>query len=143
MRANTHIRNRPTVDFCTCITRTAAQPRDLLRNLSRSPFRPRTKSWNWTTAQTQGKLRTVCARSAAVGTTGTVARSSLQDPEAAEVTTRTGREPGLNLVTTMAATVVAKVVARVAATDHATGCPPVQGTAAAEVVAVKAAGDRE
>jgi hypothetical protein len=101
----------------------------------------KTGLWKWTTVQTQGRLRIVCAKSAAAETTGTAAKSSRQDPEAAEVadSTRTGREPGLNLVTTMAAT----VVARAAATDHATGCLMALGTAVEEVAAVKAAGDRD
>jgi len=144
-RTNTHILDRPTADFCTCITRTAAQPRDLLRNPLKSRCRSRrTKSWNWTTAQTQGRPRTVCVRSAAVETTGTAAKSSHQDPEVAEVSTRTGRELGLSPVTTTVATAAVRVEARVAATGHATGCPTVPGTAdAVEVVAVKAAGGRE
>ena len=89
--------------------------------------------------QTQGRPRTVCAKSAAVETTGTVAKSSRQDPEVAEGagSTRTGRAP--DPVTTMVAT----VVVRVAATDHATGCLMALGTAVEEVAAVKAAGDRD
>lgn len=141
MRAIADILDRPTADSCTCITRTAAQPRDLLRNPSKSQCRSRTRSWNWTTVQTQERLRTVCVRSAAAETaetTGTAARSSRRDPEVAEASTRTGRELGLSPVTTMAATVVVK-----AATVHATGCPTVPGTAAVAKVAVKAAGGRE
>jgi len=96
--------------------------------------------WNWTIAQTRGRLRTVCAKSAAVETTGTAAKSSHRDPEVAEaVSTRTGREPGLNLVTTMVVT----VVVRVAPTDLATGCPTALDTVVVEEAAVKAAGDRE
>ena len=111
MCTNTYILDRPTVDFCTSITRTAAQPRDLLRSPLKNQCRSRrTKSWNWTTAQTQGRLRTVCARSAAVEMTGTAVRSSRQDPEVAEGTTRTGRELGLSPVTTTVATAVARVV---------------------------------
>jgi hypothetical protein len=58
----------------------------------------KTGLWKWTTVQTQGRLRIVCAKSAAAETTGTAAKSSRQDPEAAEVadSTRTGREPGYN-----------------------------------------------
>lgn len=146
MRAYSNILDRPTEDFCTCITRTAAQPRDLLRNPSKSQCRSRrTKSWNWTTAQTPERLRTVCVRSAAAETaetTGTAARSSLQGPEVAEASTRTGRELGLSPVTTMVGMAVARAAAR-AATVRATGCPTVPGTAAVVRVAAKAAGGHE
>jgi hypothetical protein len=72
--------------------------------------------------------------------TETAARSFLPDPEAAEVTTRTGRERGLNLSlrTTTTDTVADKVVA----TDRGTGCPTVLVTDVVEVAVAKA-GDHE
>ena len=83
-------------------------------------------------------LRETAARVSDLST-GTAARSSRQDPEVAEASTRTGKELGPSPVTTMVATAAAKV----AATDHATGCPTAPGTAAVVRAAVKAAGDRE
>jgi hypothetical protein len=76
--------------------------------------------------------------------TETVARFSLQDLEAAEATTKTGKELGLNLSlrTPTTATVADKVVVKVVATDRGTGCPPVLVTDVVEA-AVARAGDRE
>jgi hypothetical protein len=108
----------------------------------------KTRSWKLTKAQAQGKPRTACAKSAAVGMTETAARFFLQDPEAAEATTRTGRERGLNLslrttiIATVADKVVDKVVVKVVATDRGTGCPPVLVTDVVEAAVAKA-GDHE
>jgi hypothetical protein len=95
--------------------------------------------WRLTKLQAQGRPRTACAKSVAVGMTETAARFSLQGPEAAEVTTRTGRERGLNL--SLRTTTTAMVADKVVATDRETGCPTVLVTDVVEAVAK--AGDHE
>jgi hypothetical protein len=86
--------------------------------------------------------RTVCVRSAAAETTETAGMSSCPDPEAEEeATMRTGRELGLSLGTTTAATpmVALSRVVRVATGRETTGYRPVLGHRTAlgtDVVAV-------
>jgi hypothetical protein len=85
-------------------------------------------------------------RSAAAETTEIAGMSSLPDPEAAEeATTRIGRELGLSLGTTTAATptVVLSRVVRAATARETTGCRTVLGTDVEVVVVETRAGDLE
>jgi hypothetical protein len=85
----------------------------------------------WTKQLERERPRTVCVRSAAAETTEIAGMSSRPDPEAAEeeATMRTGRELGLSLGITTAATpmVALSRVLRAATDRETTGCRPVPG----------------